>query len=312
MTSEKQPRHLIIGGAAKAGTTSVFMYLQGHPQVCTSTVKETNYFLSLQYKILVSRPYSFWMNDPPTIASYYDLFPCLERPILCEGSPSYLISDGTAQVIADHLQNVKLIFIVREPVERFYSHYLQYRKAHLIPAKMSFEDFYRLQARSVDVPEFDLTRRALSTGCYSAWLAAYYAVFPTSDILVLPFRMLKYTPRLLMQEICRFAAIDEDYYDKYNFEIFNQTRVYRAKQVDAVYKTAMKRLNLAVAYYPKLSRMLHTVNRRTMMRWYQAFNTTQKLQEGIPPDIRAELETFYAGEAERLAELTGQRGLLDT
>ena len=42
---------LIIAGASKAGTTSVFNYLANHPQICASVAKETRFFLDLDYPL---------------------------------------------------------------------------------------------------------------------------------------------------------------------------------------------------------------------------------------------------------------------
>jgi hypothetical protein len=44
-------RFLIIGGTSKAGTTSVFNYLQGHPQVRAAFSKETRFYLEKDYPL---------------------------------------------------------------------------------------------------------------------------------------------------------------------------------------------------------------------------------------------------------------------
>ena len=44
-------RFLIIGGASKAGTTSMFSYLAEHPQICASHAKETRFFLDSDYPL---------------------------------------------------------------------------------------------------------------------------------------------------------------------------------------------------------------------------------------------------------------------
>ena len=312
MTLSRPTRHLIIGGAAKAGTTSVFNYLRGHPEVCTNRVKELNYFTAPHLDLQVPKNVSFWDKNPPDLDDYFGLFPCAERrPVLCEASVHYFESLATPKVLADHLTQVKMVFLVRDPVERLYSHYLQFRKTHMIVGEMTFREFYEWQLRAVDHTEANVARRALLVGCYSRWLAHYYDVFPASDILVLSFDALKHTPQKTMQTICRFAGIDEGYYDEFTFKVFHRTKVYRSKRIDRAHQKLMKPFKTLVENrFPRLSEVLHAINHRTFYGLYEAINLQHKPQNGIPPDIRAELEAFYADEAKQLAEITRQCGLL--
>ena len=95
------PNFLIIG-AAKAGTTSLYHYLQQHPDVHMSAVKEPNYFC--------------FDEQPPeyapirTLSDYEKLFGSAASALAVgEASTQYLNSVVTPQRIADLLPRAKLI-----------------------------------------------------------------------------------------------------------------------------------------------------------------------------------------------------------
>ena|ERR1051325_529510 len=78
MTQSNLP-NFIIAGVNKSGTTSVFQYLHGHPQVCCSLDKETGYFLPLRYN-----------QSLEPIRIYHEQFAdCNNKKIITEATPGY-------------------------------------------------------------------------------------------------------------------------------------------------------------------------------------------------------------------------------
>ncbi len=80
---ENQLPNFIIGGTLKAGTTSVYTYLNSHPHICGSSTKETRFF---NKKYTDNKPI-----DIKTYSSYFNK--CLsvnEQKIVFEASPQYL------------------------------------------------------------------------------------------------------------------------------------------------------------------------------------------------------------------------------
>src|SRR5580765_445608 len=83
--------NFVIGGTEKAGTTSVFDYLSAHPQVCTSSRKETDFFRN------------GYTGNPEVDARRYGSFfeRCDSRtPVIAEASPGYL---GEAATVAPRM-----------------------------------------------------------------------------------------------------------------------------------------------------------------------------------------------------------------
>ncbi|HZD80678.1 MAG TPA: sulfotransferase, partial [Actinomycetota bacterium] len=113
--SSKLPTFLLIG-AMKAGTTSLYHYLRGHPQVFMPEVKEVMFF----------DPRHNWHRG---IEWYEAQFGGAEARHLARGEAStsytkFPVVQGVPARIASVLPDVRLLYVVRHPVERMQSHYL--------------------------------------------------------------------------------------------------------------------------------------------------------------------------------------------
>ncbi|MFN8186634.1 MAG: sulfotransferase domain-containing protein [Gaiellales bacterium] len=127
------PDFLVIG-AARAGSTSLFAILTAHPQVLPPSHKELHFFDR---------------NYPRGLAHYRRMFPLeshrrlvtrrLGRPVLTgEATTYYLFHPAVPERVARELPDVRLVAILRDPVDRAYSHYqLSVRNGH---EPLSFED----------------------------------------------------------------------------------------------------------------------------------------------------------------------------
>lgn len=109
-----EPSFILIG-AGKAGTSFVFEMLRHHQEIFWSTPKEVNFF-------------SFDRNYEKGWEWYCQHFEGAdEAKAIGEGSPSYSsIFEQTPQRMARHIPNAKLIYTVRDPIERIRSHYMQF------------------------------------------------------------------------------------------------------------------------------------------------------------------------------------------
>ncbi len=104
----KLPEFLIIG-AQKGGTSSLAYYLRQHPRLFLPKVKEVHYFDRFFDRALS------W---------YRRFFPFqFSKSITGEATPYYLFHPQVPYRVKDSLPNVKLIVLLRDPLERAYSHY---------------------------------------------------------------------------------------------------------------------------------------------------------------------------------------------
>ncbi|MFC1759697.1 sulfotransferase domain-containing protein, partial [Planctomycetota bacterium] len=109
------PNFMIIG-ASKCGTTSLWEYLNRHPDVFWANPKEPMYF-------------NWELKRPREIEWYASLFAdAADKQAIGEATTSYTYAPHTAKVpqrIHQLLPDCKLVYILRPPVARTYSHYVQ-------------------------------------------------------------------------------------------------------------------------------------------------------------------------------------------
>ncbi|QDU40417.1 Sulfotransferase domain protein [Maioricimonas rarisocia] len=125
------PDFLIIGGQ-KCGTSSLYRYLISHPQIEPSLTKEVHYF-DLHY----GKGEAWYSAHFPRCDRADERG--LERGFLTgESSPYYLMDPRVPKRVADLIPDVKLIVLLRNPIDRAFSHYhSQVRRGR---EKLSFED----------------------------------------------------------------------------------------------------------------------------------------------------------------------------
>nr|MBV6629038.1 sulfotransferase [Oceanococcus sp. HetDA_MAG_MS8] len=193
--------NLVILGAQKSGTTSLYHYLKVHPDIfMASPVKEPGYYLG------DDRAKIFWERMGQPIESREQLL--RERMLqgyqgerwFGDASTYYTIGMRSQKFnipkrMASAHADMKLIYIMRDPVERVLSNYrhLQTRGTY----EGSFEAFLQTHEG----------KAAVRTSCYHFQLTQYLKYFPKEQFLVLQFEALTKEPQAEMQRICHFLDI---------------------------------------------------------------------------------------------------------
>jgi Sulfotransferase domain len=173
------PDFLILG-AQKAGTTALYAYLRWHPQITGPSFKEVSFF---------DRHYARGERW------YRAHMPVRHSGIVGEASPSYLFHPLAPERVARILPNARLIALLRNPVDRAFSHY-QHEVA-LGREQLSFEEALAAEGermrgeveRMLEDPRYfshawwNYTYAA--RGRYAEQLERWFAVFPREQLLVL-------------------------------------------------------------------------------------------------------------------------------
>lgn len=174
----------IIIGVQKAGTSSLFSLLSQHPDIIPPSRKEVHYFDGG----LITEIDTF-QKGPLWYRSHFPREASLKQAgqLTFEASPMYLFSPVVPSRIAELLPKIKLIVLLRDPVERAISHYFhEVRMARetrdiqdcLHPDKTTLRDFEYKDFASVN-------SAYLERGFYAEQLSRYFALFPREHILVL-------------------------------------------------------------------------------------------------------------------------------
>ena len=197
--------NFIIIGAMKSGTTSLHHYLEQHPSTCLSLRKEVHFFDSLPFFNLDIPRYPFGL------LWYRAFFPkrmYLKRTnkITGETSPSYLFDLLSPKRIAKLLPNIKLIVILRNPVDRaisHYSHLMLFSPLGSLEEELKNEDLLPMDYAS----QFYKSKAYKRRGHYAEQLARYFQYFNRDQILVLNSDDLYANPLETINEVCRFLNI---------------------------------------------------------------------------------------------------------
>jgi hypothetical protein len=203
------PNFLILG-AQKAGTTALYAYLRWHPQVTGPSFKEVSFF---------DRHYARGERW------YRAHFPARRREAIGEASPSYLLHPLAPERVAGVLPDARLIALLRNPVDRAFSHY-QHEVA-LGREPLSFEDALaaedeRLRGeveRMLRDPTYfshawwNYTYAA--RGRYAEQLERWYAAFPRERLLVLLTEELAQDPGATYRRVLDFLGLEPHALDAY-------------------------------------------------------------------------------------------------
>ena len=170
------PNFMCIG-AAKSGTTSLYDILSQHSEVFTPSFKEPHFFdIPSNYQNGVEwyeKTYFKGVKDEKCIGDF---------------SPTYLFEAQSPQRILNDIgADVKFIIILRNPVDRAYSHYLHSKRDE--HEKLSFRDALFLEENRTNKNDY-LTYLRLSyvgQGMYSQMLKRYFKLFSKENFLIINF-----------------------------------------------------------------------------------------------------------------------------
>ena len=226
---DSEKRYAIILGSTKCGTTSVFEYLKGHPQVNQSKIKELNFFIPdedlSRFSVFDERMTpSFYTGN----SEYIDQFSTNDGgKVYVEASPNYVHIRKSMEVIARELKNLDVFYFLRLPSARFFSHFNFAKQINRIPQELTLKEFYDIQIRSFDDPEWETApfyRCALLCCSYDKFIADALALFPRERVHIRFFEDLVARPRVFMRDVCDILQIDANYYDDYKFAAHNVTQ----------------------------------------------------------------------------------------
>lgn len=206
----KKPNFLIIG-ANKAGTSSLHNYLNQHPQIFMSDVKEPMYFVNVYSKRdeIYTESLKRTLKDAvQELDSYLSLFANASNEIaIGESSTAYLANKSSATKIADFNPEMKIIAILRNPIKRAYSNYLMYKRWGFEKRSFKKAVFDEINGKHLQYPQ---GMRYLTLGKYSESLQEFYSVFPKSQIKIFLFEDFKNKTENMMKEIYSFLGVNEN------------------------------------------------------------------------------------------------------
>jgi hypothetical protein len=211
--------NFFILGAAKSGTTSLYHGLEKHPQVHLSTPKEP-YFFEDEYE---QGPEFYWRT--------YFAAGWAGQPLIGDARAAHLYLPYVPQRIYATVPDARLVAILRNPVERAFSHWWMQRCYGREP--LGFDEALRENRQAIDngdsyegeraerlwrahiAPERDArglrpvsARPFIEAGHYADHLERYLRYFPRSQLCILFHDDLRRAPLETMRRLYEFLGLD--------------------------------------------------------------------------------------------------------
>lgn len=212
------PNFLIIG-AQKAGTTTLYRLLRGHPAIFMPSMKEPGFFIRgfpdpVRLQTLLrpddgrrATPIGSHGGGCYTLEEYQALFePGKEFRLRGEASTPYLPSPFAARRIAEMIPDLRLIVLLRDPVERAFSAYNYNRSRGTEPAR-TFGEAVTSELRG-ERDDWVYGWRYLYTGLYAEHLDRYLELFPREHLGVFRFEALRIDSGAVYADVCRFLGVE--------------------------------------------------------------------------------------------------------
>ena len=287
----KKPNFFIVG-AAKAGTTALRNYLEQHPEIYFSPIKETHFFskdidsfnFRDEFKAKVNTSKGAHQKFITNQEEYLTLFTGVkEESVIGEATASYLYSQKAAGNIYQFNPNSKVVIILRDPIKRAFSHYL-------MDKRMSFTDQSFLEAVKEDISKtkkgWGISNLYIELGLYYQQVKRFLEIFPSNQLLILYHEDLQKSPPATLAQITAFLGIKSDYF----FDT-NQKHNVAALPRNAKTITLIRKLNIT-ALIPKV-----ITNR---FKW--VFYNKKNLPQLTNDDIKT-LGNYFADDIEKLESL---------
>lgn len=193
--------NLIIIGAMKCGTTSLYSYLNLHPEVHMSPVKELDFFIEEKN----------WKRGTQWYCSQFTE----SAAVIGEASPNYTkypAFKGVPERMSKLIPNAKLIYLVRDPINRAISHYFHQYTA-------------RKEHRSLNEAFLDLNNNHyMSCSLYASQLDRFLAFYSLSNILVISLEELERNRQEVLSKIFRFLDVDPYFWHQDFARVLHESR----------------------------------------------------------------------------------------
>jgi hypothetical protein len=207
--------NVIIAGAPKCGTSSLYFWLSAHPEVKASMVKETFFFADDVNRF--NKNANIIEHSLEAYSSYFNSKESDQKKVRLEATAPYIYFENALEHIPKLPSKPKVIFVLREPSARLYS---QYR----------FERF-RTKRIQMTWEEYSKNDKLILHGDYEYYLKKWVKSLGKDRIYVCTFESLVSDPKECIGDMSSFLGINSVFYDNYNFIQHNETVAIKNKLI---------------------------------------------------------------------------------
>lgn len=263
--------NFFIVGTTKGGTSSLDLWLRGHPDVATPKRKEMHFFCACP---------SPKLHIAESLEEYLAFFP--PGKAVGESSPCYLYYPDIPARLAQ-FSGARIIVSLRDPVERFWSHYLM--KENYSPSGRTANE---VLDRNLEEGRTNALEDLFGMGLYAEQLERYLDVFSDS-VLVLFLEETSADPGLAMKRVQEFLGLEA-----MELDTSKRDKEYAAP------KGKLGRYLLQTPAPRELGNLILPAGVRRVLKTKVLAETDKP---DIPDTLRRRLEDLYAADGRRLEGL---------
>lgn len=292
----KQPNFFIVG-APKCGTTSMHGYLQTHPQIYMTDIKEPHYFCT-------DFP---GLRRFPTPTDYDNLFSAVEPQHVYRGEATsrYLYSETAIPNILKFDPNAKIVAMLRNPVDLVHSLHAQL-VYQFFEDETDFETAWRLQtarATGRNIPSSCPETAELQYGSVASLgeqVARLFDVVPREQVLLIFFDDFKANAQRAYRDTLDFLKLPYD--DRRQFEKSNPHKRYRSGVLAKLLfdpPTPLRQIKRGLKH-------AFGWQETRVGRWAYGRMTVPTKRNAMPVELRNELIEYFTEDVRRLESLTSR------
>jgi hypothetical protein len=191
----------VICGTQKGGTSALYAFLREHPEICMANRKEVHFFDNEEH----------FSNGKPDYSKYYHTWfsPKKFHKFLGEATPIYMYWKDSPRRIWEYNPNMKLIVLLRNPIERAYSNWNMERSRNA--DNLSFWEAIKnekVRCREA-LPQQHRVHSYIDRGYYLEQLRRLWTYFPKDRVLIMKSEDLKQKPDDALNYVCEFLQVSQ-------------------------------------------------------------------------------------------------------
>ena len=290
-----KPLDFLIIGAQKCATTALFEHLKHHRGICMPREKEVPFFAGKDYRD----------TEWKAFASAH--FGLADERLWGKATPQYMGDPRAAARIHALMPDIKLVAILRDPIERSWSHYQMARRrgTEARSFDQAIEPLLAADFRAGEELPSHASGYESEADYYLAWseygraLRPYYERFPASNILVLYAEELDTQPEATLDRLLAFLGLEPGFRPDSLGERIHQGG--SGNKIPEGLRHWLRDRGWLYALWQRLP-----AERRGELRFrYEQWNVKRSSRQapGMPEMTRARLRSYFAKDLAQLTQL---------
>ncbi len=293
-----KPLDFLIIGAQKSATTALFKYLHSHPSIQMPAAKEAPFYTDVD---CTNEKWQVFCRQ------YFSD----ETSLWGKATPQYMADSRIPKRIAAHAPDTKLIAIVRDPIERAWSHFQMgvRRNTETRSFDEAVEDLLKpenIQKARKGMPPLHESGYESEGDYYLAWgeygriLHQYLQYFPSEQLLILNTVEIKHSPEYVIDKVLAFIGLPVGYRPDNLGEVVHSGG-------KAVVPLHWLRNIVNLPLLSSLWQQVPDKTKNSLRYWFEQFNIKKPKRGGMPlsEENKSRLQQYYSPDVKYMSDEIG-------